>query len=134
MKPSEKTSVPDRSTFEIKHYIIRDEVQKGESGSPIHISTDEQISRHFGKASVQDERVCVLKLELVETTSLLKKEEMTPRLGGSTDVLLIDGQSFFSSKMVQDEQFLSSSESGLRFLTDRHFPVRKMVQIERSFS
>jgi hypothetical protein len=50
MKPSEKTSVPDRSTFEIKHYIIRDEVQKGESGSPIHISTDEQISRHFGKA------------------------------------------------------------------------------------
>jgi hypothetical protein len=44
----------------------------------IHISTDEQISRHFGKASIQDERVCVLKLELVETTSfLLKKEEMT---------------------------------------------------------
>jgi hypothetical protein len=42
MKPSKKTSVPDRSTFEIKHYIIRDEVQKGESGSPIHISTDEQ--------------------------------------------------------------------------------------------
>jgi hypothetical protein len=46
--------------------------------SPIHISTEEQISRHFGKASIQDERVCVLKLELVETTSfLLKKEEMT---------------------------------------------------------
>ena len=98
MKPSKKTSVLDRSTFEIKHYIIRDEVQKGESGSPIHISTDEQISRHFGKASIQDERVCVLKMELVETTSLLKKEEMTPRLGGSTDVLLIYGQSFFSSK------------------------------------
>jgi hypothetical protein len=49
MKPSEKTSVPDQSTFEIKHYIIRNEVRKGESGSPIHISTDEQISRHFGK-------------------------------------------------------------------------------------
>ena len=31
-------------------------------------------------------------------TSLLKKEEMTPGLGGSTDVLLIDRQSFFSSK------------------------------------
>jgi hypothetical protein len=66
--------------------------------SNIYIFTDEQISRHFGKASVQGERVCVLKLELVETTSLLKKEEMTPRLGGSTDVLLIYGQSFFSSK------------------------------------
>jgi hypothetical protein len=46
--------------------------------SPIHISTDEKISKHFGKASIQDERVCILKLELVETTSLLlEKEEMT---------------------------------------------------------
>jgi hypothetical protein len=96
INPSEKTSVLDRSTFEIKHYILCDEVQKGESGSPIYISIDEQISRHFGKASVQDERVCVLKLELMETASLLKKEEMNPRLGGSTDVLLIDGKSFFS--------------------------------------
>jgi hypothetical protein len=73
-------------------------IQKGESGSPIHISTDEQISRHFGKSSVQNERVCILKMELVEINSLLKKEEMTPRLGGSTDVILIDGQSFFSSR------------------------------------
>jgi hypothetical protein len=28
---------------------------------------------------------------------------------------------FLVRKMIQDEQFLSSSESGLRFLTDRHF-------------
>jgi hypothetical protein len=35
---------------------------------------------------------------LNSTTSLLKKEEITPRLGGSTDVLLIYGQSFFSLK------------------------------------
>jgi hypothetical protein len=98
MKPSEKISVLDQSTFEIKHYIICDEVNKGESCSPIHISTDEQICRHFGKSFVQDERVCILKLELVDTTSLLKKEEMTPRLGGRTDVLLIDGLSFFSLK------------------------------------
>jgi hypothetical protein len=41
MNPSQKTNVPDWRTFEIKHYIIRDEVQKGESGSPIHISTYE---------------------------------------------------------------------------------------------
>jgi hypothetical protein len=61
MKPSEKTSIPDRSTFEIKNYIIRYEVQKGERGSPIHIPTDEQISRHFGKSFVQDEIICVLK-------------------------------------------------------------------------
>ena len=86
MKPSENTSVPDRPKYiEIKHYTLRDEVQKGGSGSQIYISTNEQISRHFGKASVQDRRVCVLKLKLVETTSLLKKEEMTLRLGGSTD-------------------------------------------------
>jgi hypothetical protein len=37
-------------------------------------------------------------MEFVETTSLLKKEYMNPRLGGSTDILLIDGKSFFSSK------------------------------------
>jgi hypothetical protein len=98
MKPLEKTSIPDRSTFKIKDYIIFNEVQKGESGSPMHISTDEKISRHFRKAYVQDERFCILKLELMETTSLLKKEEMTPRLGGSTDVLSIYGQSFFRLK------------------------------------
>jgi hypothetical protein len=98
MTTSEKTIVSDQSTFEIKNYILCDEVHKGESGSPIYISTDEKISRHFGKDSVQDERVYVLKLELVETTSLLKKEEMTPTLGGSIDVLFIDGQSFFSLK------------------------------------
>jgi hypothetical protein len=59
-------------------------------------------------------------MELMEMNSLLKKEEMTPRLGERNDVLFIDGY---------DEQILSSSESGLRFLTDRHFPVRKMVHI-----
>ena len=72
MKPSQC------SRIKYKHYIIHDKVQKGENDFPIHISTDEQISIHFGKASIQDERVCVLKLELMETTSfLLKKEEMT---------------------------------------------------------
>jgi hypothetical protein len=93
MKLSDNTSVPERPKYiEIKHYTLSDEVQKRESGSPIYISsTNEQISKHFGEASVQDEKVCVLKLELVETTSLLKEEEMTPRLGGSTYVLLIYG-------------------------------------------
>jgi hypothetical protein len=111
MKPSEKTSVPERLKYiEIKHYILRDEVQKREVVLQ-YISP--QISRYFGKASIQDERVCVLKLELVETTSLLKKEEMTPRLGGSTDVLLIYGQSFFKF-----EKWSRMSSS---------FPVRKVV-------
>jgi hypothetical protein len=32
----------------------------------------------------------------VETTSLMKKEVITTRLGGSTDMLSIYGQSFFS--------------------------------------
>jgi hypothetical protein len=35
---------------------------------------------------------------LMEMTSLLEKEEITPRLGGITDMLLIYGQSFSSSK------------------------------------
>jgi hypothetical protein len=114
MKPSEKTSVPERSKYiEIKHYILHDEVLKREISSPIYISTDEQISRHFGKASDQDERVCVLKLELVEMTSLLDKEEMTPKLGGSIDVLWIYGQSFFKF-----ERWSRMSNS---------FPIRKVV-------
>jgi hypothetical protein len=99
MNPSEKTNVPERPKyFEIKNYILHDEFQKEKWFSNIYISTDEKISKHFGKASVQDERVCILNMELVEMNSLLKKEEMNPRLGGSTDVLLIYGQSFFNSK------------------------------------
>jgi hypothetical protein len=43
--------------------------------SPIHISTDEQIRRHFGKIFYPYERVCILKLELVETTSFLLRKK-----------------------------------------------------------
>ena len=75
MKPSNKTSAPEQSKFEIKNYIICDEVQKVERGSPIHISTDEQISIHFGKAHIQDERTCILKLVLVEITLLIARED-----------------------------------------------------------
>jgi hypothetical protein len=63
------------SRLQYKHYIIHDEVQKGESDSPIHISTDEQISIHFGKAHIQDERTCIRKLELVEITLLTGRED-----------------------------------------------------------
>jgi hypothetical protein len=69
MKPSQC------SRLQYKHYIIHDEVQKGESDSPIHIFTDEQISIHFRKASIQDERTCILKLELVEITLLAGRED-----------------------------------------------------------
>ena len=69
MKPSQC------SRLKYKYYIIHDEVQKGESDSPIHISTDEQISIHFGKARIQDERTCILKLELVEITLLTIRED-----------------------------------------------------------
>ena len=42
MKPSEKTSVPERTKYiEIKNYTLCDEVYKRESGSPIYISIDE---------------------------------------------------------------------------------------------
>jgi hypothetical protein len=61
MKSSKKTSVLERPKYiEIENYVLCDEVQKGEVVLQ-YISTDEEISRYFGKASVQDERVCVLK-------------------------------------------------------------------------
>jgi hypothetical protein len=63
------------SRLQYKHYIIHDEVQKEESDSPIHIFADEQISIHFGKASIQDERTCILKTELVEITLLTRRED-----------------------------------------------------------
>ena len=81
-----------------------------------------QISKHFGKSSIQDERVCVLKLELLETTSLLKKKEMTSRLGGSTKNIIEDIH-FQDWKVVHLGQILSCSESGLRFLMDNNFPL-----------
>jgi hypothetical protein len=65
-----------------------------------YISIDEHITYILVKPLSKMKRFAYSrnKLELVETTSLLKREEMTPRLGGSIDVLLIYGQSFFSSK------------------------------------
>jgi hypothetical protein len=85
--------------IEIKHYILRDEVQK--RGVVIqYISTDEQIEEILVKPLSKMKKFAYLrnKLGLVEMTSLLKKEEITPGLGGSTDVLLIYGKSFFSLK------------------------------------
>jgi hypothetical protein len=67
------------------------------------------------------------KLGLVETTSLLEREVITPMLGGSTDMLLIYGQSFSSSENglgwevpfqfgkwleISDGQAFSSLENG----------------------
>jgi hypothetical protein len=34
-----------------------------------------KISIHFGKASIQDERTCILKPELVEITLLARRED-----------------------------------------------------------
>ena len=47
----------------------------------MHISTDEKISRHFGKAFVQDERVCVLKLKLVGDDFLIEKGRDDSQVG-----------------------------------------------------
>jgi hypothetical protein len=54
-------------------------------------------------------------------TSLLKKEVITPKLGGSNDMLLIYGQSFSSLENGPGWAVLFSSESGFRFLMDMHF-------------
>jgi hypothetical protein len=63
------------SRLQYKHYIIHDEVQKGRSDSPIHISTDEKIRIHFGKAHIQDEITCILKPELMEINLLIGRED-----------------------------------------------------------
>jgi hypothetical protein len=115
MKPSEKTNVPDRpKDIEIKHYILRDEVQKREVVLQC-ISTYEQIEDILVKPMSKMKMFVYSrnKLELMETTSLLKKEEITPRLGGRTDLLLIYGKSFF-----QFEKWSRMSSS---------FPIRKVV-------
>ena len=127
--------------IKIKHYILRDKVQKKEVFLQ-YISTDEKIADIFDKAFVQDEKFVYLrdKLGLVQTISLFEKEVISPRLGGSTDMLLIYGQSFSSSKNgprwvvpfhfgkwfdISDGQAFSSLENGL----DRTLIfVMKMVQ------
>jgi hypothetical protein len=79
---------------------------------------------------------------LVEMNSLLKKEDITPRLGGSTDMLLIYGKSFSSLKngpgwevtfqsrkwpKISDGKAFSSSKNG----PDRTVIfVMKMVSID----
>jgi hypothetical protein len=74
--------------IDINHYILRDEVQKREVVLQ-YISKDEKIADILVKP-LSKMKFC--KLGLVETTSLLKKEEITPRLGGRTNVLWIYGQ------------------------------------------
>jgi hypothetical protein len=77
------------SRLQYKHYIIHDEVQKGESDSPIHISTDEQIGIHFGKASIQDETTCILKLELVEMNLLSWKGRLSKLKEGTQTFIFV---------------------------------------------
>jgi hypothetical protein len=45
--------------------------------SSIHISTDEQISIHFGKAYIQDERTCILKARAHGNNSLSRKGRLS---------------------------------------------------------
>jgi hypothetical protein len=64
MKPSKKTNVPKIPKYiEINKYIFCDDVQKGEVLLQ-YISTNENISRYFGKTSIQDERVFILKKQV----------------------------------------------------------------------
>ena len=83
MKPSQC------SRLKYKHCIIHDEFQKEESDSPIHIFADEQISIRFGKASIQDERTCILKLELVEITLLAGREDLSKQKEGTQTFIFV---------------------------------------------
>jgi hypothetical protein len=115
INPLEKTSVLEKLKYiDIKHYFLRDEVQKREVVLQ-YIFTDEKIEDISVKPLSKMKKIVYSrnKLELMEMTSLLKKEEITPKLGGSTDALLSYGQSFF-----QFEKWSRMSSS---------FPVQKVV-------
>jgi hypothetical protein len=83
MKPSQY------SRLKYKHYIIHDEVQKEESDSPIHISADEQIRIHFGKASIQDEITCILKLRSRGNNSLSWKGRLSKLEEGTQTFIFV---------------------------------------------
>jgi hypothetical protein len=71
----------DRPKYiEIKHYILRDEVQKREVVLQ-YISTDEQITDILVKSSAQNEKFGYSrnKLGLVELNFLLKKKKKKRR-------------------------------------------------------
>jgi hypothetical protein len=70
----------------------------------------------------------------VETNSLLEKELITPKLGGSTGMILIYGQSFFSSKNGPGWAVPFQFGKWFKIFDDGNFPVRKMVHIRQSFS
>jgi hypothetical protein len=65
-----------------------------------YISIDEQIKNILVKPLSKMKSLLYLRdmLGLMEMTSLLEREVITPTLGGSTDMLLIYGQSFSSSE------------------------------------
>jgi hypothetical protein len=68
--------------IEIKYYFLRDKVQRGEVVLQ-YISTDEKITNIFSKAFFQDEKFAYLRgnMRLVEMTSLLEMEVITPQVG-----------------------------------------------------
>jgi hypothetical protein len=83
MKPSEKTSVPETLNYiEIKHYILRDEVQKREVVLQ-YISTDEQIANILVKPLSKMKKFAYSrnKMELVEMTSFIKKGRDDSQVG-----------------------------------------------------
>jgi hypothetical protein len=73
------------------------------------------------------------KLGLVETTSLLKNEVITPRLGERTYMLLIYGQSFSSSENGLGWADPFQFRKWFEIYDGQSFSSLEMVQIEQLF-
>ena len=114
--------------IEIKYYFIRDKVQEGEVKLK-YIPTDEQTSNILTKPLSRIKFAYFWeKMGIVEITPLVEREEMNLQVGRD-HWHIIEDIHFQDWKIVHLGQIFSCSESVLRFLMDRHFPVRKMVQI-----
>ena len=115
--------------IEIKNHFIRDKVQEGEVKFQ-YIPTDEQTANILTKP--------LSRIKFAYLRDKLGIEEITPLdgslgwVGALTYHWFMD--SHFSVLKNGPRWAVPCSESGLRFMTDRHFPVWKMVKIERSFS
>jgi hypothetical protein len=110
--------------IEREYYFLHDRVHRGEVVLQ-YIFTIEQIVDILVKPLFEDEKFVHLrdKLVLMEMTSLLEKEEITPRLGGSTGMLLIYGKSFSISKNGLGWEVTFQSRKWPIFLMNKHLSI-----------
>ena len=121
MKPSKKTNVPWQTEVHWDQELHSlGWILEKRSGSPIYLHRWAD-SRYFGKTFVQDEKFA--SRSSWRRIPYWKRKRLLLGWEGALMCYWFMDIHFSVRKMVQDEQFLSSSKSGLRFPMDKHFPV-----------